>query len=160
MSAPETCIVAIDPGLSGAVAILISNRLGLISVYDMPLAGSEVDAAALARIIGQMSPTLGIVEQVAARPGQGVSSMFRFGTSYGVARGVISAMGIPCHLVTPGKWKRHFRLSADKEEARALAVRLWPQSPHFERKKDHGRAEAALLARYAAETIAAAGGPF
>ena len=73
-------------------------------------------------------------------------------------RGVVASLAIPTHMVTPGRWKKHFRLDADKEKARALAIRLWPSSEHFERKKDHGRAEAALIARFGAETIIAGGG--
>jgi len=72
--------------------------------------------------------------------------------AYGVAKGVIGAAGIRRVDVSPGKWKRHFGLSADKEAARALAISQWPKSEHFRRKKDHGRAEAALLALYGAQT--------
>jgi crossover junction endodeoxyribonuclease RuvC len=76
-----------------------------------------------------------------------------------VAIGVIGAAAIPLHLVTPAKWKGHLRLSSDKEQARALALRLFPAcSEHFKRKKDHGRAEAALIARYGAETLHLIGG--
>jgi crossover junction endodeoxyribonuclease RuvC len=74
-------------------------------------------------------------------------------------RGVVAASGVPLHLVSPSKWKRLFGLDADKERSRALALRLWPaRSDLFGPKKDHGRAEAALLARYAAATIAKGGG--
>jgi crossover junction endodeoxyribonuclease RuvC len=67
--------------------------------------------------------------------------------------GVIAASGVPLHLVSPSKWKRHFGLGSDKEKSRALALRLWPgRSDLFGKKKDHGKAEAALLARYLAET--------
>ena len=112
----------------------------------------------LMRRLKQMGPSVAIVESVSAMPGQGVSSTFKFGAAYGTVRGVIAALEIPVHLVTPGKWKKHFRLSADKEQARALALRLFPaSSQHFERKKDHGRAEAALIARYGAEAVIAGG---
>jgi hypothetical protein len=64
---------------------------------------------------------------------------------------------VPLHLVTPGKWKKHFQLTSDKEQSRELAIRLFPGSAfQFNRKKHHGRAEAALLARYGAETIGGA----
>jgi crossover junction endodeoxyribonuclease RuvC len=100
-----------------------------------------------------MSPDLAIVERVAAMPKQGVASTFKFGASYGALLGVIGALGIPSVLVTPTKWKKHFALDAEKERARALALRMWPaRSELFSRKKDHGRAEAALLARFGAET--------
>lgn len=154
MSAPAFCILAIDPGLSGAVAFYFPSRPEQVSVEDMPTAAGEVDAATLARRIAQMRPDMAIVEQVASRPGQGISSVFKFGSAYGTVRGIIAACNVPCHLVAPGRWKKHFRLDADKEKARALALRLWPvASEHFSRKKDHGRAEAALIARWAAETL-------
>ena len=92
-------------------------------------------------------------------PKQGVSSTFKFGKAYGVVIGVVAALKIPVHFVAPSVWKRHFGLSADKEEARARALQYWPERAElFARKKDHGRAEAALLARYAAERIVNGGG--
>lgn len=153
MSAPETCILGIDPGASGAIAFLFPSRPDLIGVEDVPLAAGLIDAATLARRIRQMAPTLAMIEQVGPMPKQGVSSTFKFGAAYGAVQGVVAALEIPVHFVTPGRWKKHFRLSADKEEARALAIRFWPGSQHFERKKDHGRAEAALIARFGAETL-------
>lgn len=149
----EPCILGIDPGLSGAVAFYFPSRSDLIAADDVPLAGKEIDAATLARRIAQMAPTMAVIEIVGAMPKQGVSSTFRFGQAYGTVRGVVAALGVPTHLVTPGLWKRHWRLGSDKEQARALALRLWPTSAHFSRKKDHGRAEAALIARYGAEVL-------
>ena len=120
----------------------------------MPVAGGEVDAATLTQRFAQFRPDLAVVELVASRPGQGVASVFKFGCGFGIVRGVIAASGVPLHLVSPGKWKRHFGLDADKEKGRALALRLWPsRSDLFGRRRDHGRSEAALLARYAAERI-------
>ena len=149
----EICILGIDPGLSGAVAFYFPSHPHLIAAEDMPVAGGEIDAATLARRVSLMVPTIAVIERVHAMPGQGVSSTFKFGTAYGTVLGAIIALGVTTHLVAPTKWKRYFGLSADKEEARALALRLWPTSEHFARKKDHGRAEAALIARWAAETI-------
>ena len=71
----------------------------------------------------------------------------------GIARGTIAAMQIPMVLVTPGKWKKFYSLSADKEQARARAIQYWPASDNFRLKKHHGRAEAALLAKYGAEHL-------
>lgn len=156
MSAPEPCILGIDPGLSGAIAFYFPSRPGMIGAEDMPIVAGEVNAAEMGRRIAQMRPDIAIVEKVGSMPGQGVASTFRFGTAYGVVLGVLGALAVPVHLVSPGKWKRHFGLSADKEESRARAIRQWPGSPHFARKKDHGRAEAALLAKYGAEVLAAA----
>ena len=152
------CILGVDPGVSGAIAFYFPLATNRVAAEDVPTAGSEIDPVTLMRRLKQMGPTFAMVEQVSAMPGQGVSSMFKFGAAYGTVRGVIAALEIPVHLVAPSKWKKHFRLSADKEQARALALRLFPaSSQHFERKKDHGRAEAALIARYGAEAVIAGG---
>ena len=147
------CILAVDPGLSGANAFYFPSE-GAISVEDMPVVGGDVDAATFSARIQQIRPDVAIVELVASRPGQGVASVFKFGCGFGMVRGVIAASGVPLHLVSPSKWKRHFGSGLRQGESRALALRLWPaRSDLFGRKKDHGRAEAALLARYAAEVI-------
>lgn len=157
MTAP-LCIMGVDPGATGAVGFYLPSVPDKIGAEDMPTAGRDVDAPQLARIIRKFGPAIAIVEQVNSMPGQGVASTFRFGRSYGTALGVIGALEIPCVFVPPSKWKRHFGLPADKEAARALAIQLWPSSAHFERKKDHGRAEAALIARWAAENLEALNG--
>jgi crossover junction endodeoxyribonuclease RuvC len=157
MSAPS-CILGVDPGLTGALAFYFPAQ-GVVSVEDMPVVSGDVDAATLAACIAQMRPDIAIVEHVASRPGQGVASVFKFGCGYGIVRGVIAAAGVPLHLVSPAKWKRAYGLDADKEKSRALALRLWPaRADLFGRKRDHGRAEAALLARYCAERIVNGGG--
>lgn len=154
MSAPR-CFMGVDPGISGAVAFYFPAAPLMVSADDVPIVAGEIDAATLAARIGQMKPDMAIIERVASRPGQGVSSMFKFGTAYGTVRGVVAALNIPVRFVTPATWKKHYRLGPDKEQARARALELWPgRSELFRRKKDHGRAEAALLARYGAETSA------
>jgi crossover junction endodeoxyribonuclease RuvC len=148
------CILGCDPGKTGALAFLFSDSPSMVSVKDMPIADDKVCGAQLADTIRVMNPDMAIVELVGAMPGQGVSSMFNFGVSFGVIKGVVQALGIPLHLVRPNKWKKHFTLSSDKEKSRALALRLWPSRAElFARKKDENRAEAALLARYGLETI-------
>jgi hypothetical protein len=150
-------IVAFDPGLTGAYAFYCPDAPEIITVYDMPVASKDVDPAAIARRLAQIRPNIAVVERVAARPGQGVSSMFKFGCGYGMVQGVVAALQIPVTLVTPQAWKKHHRITGagpeGKEAARALAIKLWPSSAAFERKKDAGRAEAALIARFAAETL-------
>jgi hypothetical protein len=149
--AAELCFCGIDPGLSGAVAFFFPDAPDRVAAEDMPAAGGEVDCATLAARIIQMGPALAAVERVAAMPKQGVSSTFKFGQSYGAIRGVLAALQIQTHVVSPAVWKRYFRLDSDKEKSRALALRAFPAtSQHFARKKDHGRAEAALLAHYGA----------
>ncbi|MEX6506953.1 hypothetical protein [Jiella sp. M17.18] len=139
--------------MSGAIAFYFRSRPDLISAEDVPTVDGEIDAAALKRRIEQMRPDMAVIERVGAMPKQGVSSTFKFGQAYGTVRGVVAALGIPTHLVTPSVWKKHFALNSEKEKARNMAILHWPDSPHFERKKDHGRAEAALLARYGADVI-------
>lgn len=155
MTRPGFTILSIDPGLHGAISFYAPEAPHVITVDDMPVVDKDIDPAALARRIRQIGPDVAIVERVGSMPGQGVSSTFKFGCGYGMVQGVIAALEIPIHLVTPGKWKRHFRLSADKEEARARAIQLWPSCDRFGRKKDAGRAEAALIARFWAETARA-----
>lgn len=150
----EICILGVDPGsVSGAMAFYFPSHSDLITAEDLPTMDGELNAAELSRRIQQMRPDFAMVEKVGVMPKQGISSAFNFGFGCGQLNGVLAALGVTVHYVTPGKWKKHFRLDADKEKSRAAAVRLWPTSEHFSRKKDHGRAEAALLARYGAETI-------
>lgn len=145
------CVVGIDPGLSGALAFYFPSVPDRVAAEDMPTAAKMVDLATLAARIQQMRPDLAVVEQVASRPGQGVASTFKFGAAYGAILGVLGALQIRTALVTPTTWKRHFGLDSDKEKSRALALRTFAKSPgHFARKKDDGRAEAALLALYGA----------
>jgi len=159
MSKENLCIGSCDPGGSGAIAFLFKGYPRTISAEDTPTAAGEIDAATLADRITAMRPDLFIIERVGAMPKQGVSSTFKFGKAYGVVIGVVAALKIPVHFVAPSVWKRHFGLSADKEEARARALQYWPERAElFARKKDHGRAEAALLARYASERICNGGG--
>jgi hypothetical protein len=144
-------ILGIDPGLSGAFALL--EGPSLTRVWDAPVVCRELDCDETARIVREARPDIAVIERVASRPDSGVASAFKFGSVYGGLRGVVAACGIPQYLVVPTVWKRHFRLSADKEQARALAIKLWPGLGYFSRVKDHDRAEAALLARYGAEMV-------
>lgn len=153
-----SCILAIDPGLTGAVAFYFPSEPSRVAVFDMPTVGTEVDPHALARQVQALRPSMAAIELVGPMPTDSRSSAFKFGGAYMTARTVVtSQLAIPTHLVTPQTWKRHYRLvggAEGKEAARALALRLFPASAeHFARKKDHGRAEAALLARFASETL-------
>ena len=155
--AAEPCIVAVDPGLSGAVAFYFPACPERVAVDDMPVAAGEVDVAALARRIAQMGPSMAVVERVASRPTDSRPAAFAFGGAYYAARAVLALALVPTHLVTPQTWKRHHKLSGiedPKEAARGLALRLFPASAEsFARKGDHNRAEAALIARFAAEVL-------
>lgn len=144
------CVMGIDPGASGAVAFYYTEFPSKIGVFDFPIVDNEINCSALADLIRNHNPELAVIEAVGPMPKQGVSSTFKFGVAYGMARGVISSLMIPQIYVTPTKWKKFYGLPADKEKARETAITLWPSSDGFRRKKDHGRAEAALLARYGA----------
>ena len=147
-----TTTIAIDPGAaSGAIAAFIDGEL--LDVVDMPCADGKIAAVLLAAELLEFSfagmddaPTV-IVEKVHAMPGQGVVSMFGFGRSLGVIEGVVAGLGWPLVWVTPQAWKKHHGLlRQDKDAARMLALETWPQhAATFRRKKDIGRADAALI---------------
>ena len=147
-------IMGLDPGVSGAIAFY-DIRTKTIIAHDVPVAAGEIDCDTLARMIRDAAPDFCIIEHVHAVSGNGVTSSFNFGKSYGMARGVVTACGVPVQLVAPSVWKRHIRHKADKEESRGLAILTWPGVNLFGRKKDHGRAEAALLAKYGADLTTA-----
>ncbi len=152
--------VGIDPGLTGAVGILRDGAF--LGVDDIPTVvkgvGSvkrEVDPAGLKKLLKQYwnsdEAMCVVIERVNAMPGQGVSSVFSLGDSYGSARAVVATSSLELHQVAPATWKKHFKLTADKELSRALAIRLFPAAP-LHLKKHDGRAEALLLARWLWET--------
>lgn len=150
--------MGIDPGLSGAIAFYWPDEPQMITVSDMPVVAGFVDCARLGDLVRQMAPSFAVIEHAQAmrkegKP-QGTSSGFNYGAAYGCIFGMLGALKIPHEKpILPIFWKRHFRLlKSDKEASRAVAIRLWPKSDRFSRKKDHGRAEAALIARYWAET--------
>jgi crossover junction endodeoxyribonuclease RuvC len=155
-------ILGIDPGVNGACAI-VSEAGHYISAFDMPtvLANKSsnrqmVDAYTLATTLRHVLSDCGgelvaVMENVNAMPGQGVSSMFAFGQSCGTIRGVLAALGVSLELCTPARWKKHYGLERDKEQARELAIRMFPLAS-LPRKKDHNKAEALLLARWYRDT--------
>ncbi len=147
------CIASFDPGsTTGAVSFYFPAYPSRITAEDLPVVDRQVDAATLTARLEQMRPSVAVIERVGPMPKQGLSSTFRFATSFGILIGVVAALKCPVHFITPSKWKRDLGLGADKEEARARALQLWPdRSDLFGRKRDHGRAESALLARYFAE---------
>jgi len=143
-------IMGVDPGMYGGVAFAYDHD---VIALDIPLAGPDVDVDELVRVIRMYHPRYAVVERSGSMPKQGIASTFRYGVAVGCIRGAIIACGVPLELVAPVTWKKHFRIARDKELARGLAIRLWPGTGFFARKKDHGRAEAALIARYAQETM-------
>lgn len=154
-----TSTLAIDPGIIGGWAIIGVDG-SLIAAGDLPVAGAGsqrmVSGPLFRAIVAQYQPDRVIIENVNAMPGQGVSSSFKFGRAVGVVEGVIDGIGVPISWVTAAKWKKAFSLTADKEQSRQRAIRQWPgMSGLFARKKDHGRAEAALIGLYSVNQKAA-----
>lgn len=145
------CVLGIDPGVTGGIAFLWPD--GKLVADDIPVVDGEVNIDRLVTEIKLCNPHVAIVERASSRPGQGVSSTFKYGAAYGALRAACVVLGIPHHLVSPAKWKKHFLLDKDKEKSRGLAIRLWPGAKCFDRKKDHGRAEAALIAKYGADVV-------
>lgn len=155
-----TITIGIDPGLTGAVGVLKDGKYETLIDIPTTLKGSgsvklEVDAGNLYKFIrAAIDPKESVeiaLERVSAMPGQGSSSVFSFGDTYGCCRSVSTLLGYPLYLVPPATWKKHFKLGRDKEESRALAVRLFPDAP-LGLKKYADRAEALLMARWLWET--------
>ena len=121
-------VLGIDPGLSGACAA-VDHDQRLVAVFDMPQMGKDVDAAQLHRQLLELKPTHAHVKSVFSRPKQGVSSVFTFGKAVGSVHATLACLNIPMTLVTPAQWKKFYRLDSDKEKARMLAIRTWPDSP-------------------------------
>lgn len=155
-------VYGIDPGFTGAVAELYPEE-GKLYVHDMPtLPGQkgkvELDCHSLLDLLSVGDPiwpgrSSVWLEKVGARPGQGVSSMFRFGQQLGALEMAAAANKHRLRWVTPTAWKKHFGLSADKGAARKVAMERFPaNAASFARVKDDGRAEAALIALYGWET--------
>jgi crossover junction endodeoxyribonuclease RuvC len=149
---PARGILGIDPGLTGALALC---RDGGWTLLDMPIAGDakhrDINGPELCRWLREHAPDHAFIEFAAARPGQGVSSMFRFGCCYGALKMALSACGVPYTVITPAKWKPAVGIhtGADKEASRLRALQLFPdQAANLARKKNHARSDAMLLAFY------------
>lgn len=150
-----TTYIGIDPGAAGAVAVLVQpipeeEKPGPpLWVIDMPPNPRDLVDAIRDAPVGGIAGALVVLERQGARPGQGVSSVFKIGQRYGEIVGVLAALGLSYVEVMPGVWKRYMGLTGkDKEASRAMARQLWPDAP-LARKKDEGRAEALLIAEYA-----------
>lgn len=115
---PPMNIIALDPGLSGAIAILTHNT---ITAQPFPIAGKALDLGALTTIIRDAAPSLAVIEKVHSMPGQGVSSTFKFGQGYGSLMGITAALNIPVELVTPQRWKGAILTGTAKDKDAAIA---------------------------------------
>jgi crossover junction endodeoxyribonuclease RuvC len=137
-------LLGVDPGLSGALALVDGDEL--VDVYDIESADSRLMVAPLLNVLAHWEPELAVIERVGPMPRQGLSTTWKFARAYGCVEGVIEATRIPCHEITPAVWKRRVGVSADKRSSRAEACRRWPmRADWFARSKDAGRAEAALM---------------
>ena len=155
-------IFGIDPGVSGAISVLKNKKV--IEVFDMPtmIDGKknkrQVNGSQVANIIREkVNPDqeiVVVVEHVNAMPGQGVTSMFNFGQSFGVIKGVCSALNLPIYFVRPTKWKKHFNLiKTNKDASRTKVIEVYPEiSSKLSKKKDSNKADAILIARYFNDT--------
>ena len=155
-------IVGIDPGLSGAIAIL--EDIKVLNIFDMPVMAEgkknkrQLNSAQLVNIIRENTNSseeiIVVVEQVNAMPGQGVTSMFNFGQTFGAIKGVCAALQLPIFFVRPSKWKKHFELiNASKDSSRTKTIELYPHlSNQLSKKKDVNKSDAILIARYYSET--------
>ncbi len=155
-------IFGIDPGVSGAISILENNKV--INIFDMPTMidgkknKKQVNGSQVTNIFKETlnlnKETIAVVEHVNAMPGQGVTSMFNFGQSFGVIKGVCSALSLPIYFVRPTKWKKHFNLiKTNKDASRTRVIEIYPGiSSKLARKKDSNKADAILIARYFNDT--------
>ena len=155
-------IFGIDPGVSGAISILQNKKV--IEVYDMPTMidgkknKKQVNGSQLTNIFKEKidlnKEMAVVVEHVNAMPGQGVTSMFNFGQSFGVIKGVCSALSLPIYFIRPTKWKKHFNLiNTNKDASRTKVIEIYPEiSSKLSRKKDSNKADAILIARYFNDT--------
>lgn len=145
-------IIGIDPGVSGAVALVVNGRE--VACHDMPtveIRGKRhVEPNGLRDILAQIHDIDAVVlEHVQGVQGTGATSAFSFGRSFGVVEGVVAGMSLPLTLVRPQAWTKALGVSRDKGAHRAAAARLWPAYAHlFARVKDDGRADAALLCQW------------
>ena len=153
-------VIGIDPGISGAICFFENGEIK--DVIDMPVMADgkknkrQINGAQIYNEIFVRTKNLSkknifvIVEQVSAMPGQGVTSMFNFGQSFGVIKGICSAMQLSTQFVRPVKWKKYFNLlKTEKEASRSKAIEIFPYiSSKLSRKKDSNRADAILIASY------------
>ena len=155
-------IIGIDPGLSGGIAVLKNNFIK--KLYDMPVMPEgkknkrQLNSAQLAKLIKENidknEEVVIVVEQVNAMPGQGVTSMFNFGQTFGAIKGISAALELPIFFVRPAKWKKHFELlNSSKDASRTKAIEMYPSvSGELSKKKDVNKSDAILIARYYSET--------
>ena len=157
-------IIGIDPGISGSICFFEDGKI--LDVIEMPtmtegkknkrqVNGSQIYNEILKKTVGFNKENIRVViEQVSAMPGQGVTSMFNFGQSFGMLKGICSAMQLPMYFVRPAKWKKHYNLiNSQKDASRTRAIEIFPYfSSQLSKKKDSNKADAILIASFYYET--------
>ena len=157
-------IIGIDPGISGSICFF--NEGKIIDVVEMPtmIEGKknkkQVNGSQIFNEISERIKKIDkrdikvVIEQVSAMPGQGVTSMFNFGQTYGILKGICAAMQLPMYFVRPAKWKKYFNLiNSEKDASRTRAIEIFPYfSGQLSRKKDSNKADAILIASFYYET--------
>ncbi len=155
-------IIGIDPGLNGAIAVMENNKVK--EIFDVPVMPEgkknkrQLNNAQLVKllkdIISKDEEITVVVENVSAMPGQGVTSMFNFGQTFGAIKGICAALGLPIFFVRPAKWKKHFDLiNSSKDASRTKAIEMYPSlSDRLSKKKDVNKSDAILIARFYSET--------
>ena len=157
-------IIGIDPGISGSICFLDNGKI--LDVIEMPIMtdgkknkkqvnGSQVYNEVTKRIKQFVKNQIRVViEHVSAMPGQGVTSMFNFGQSFGILKGICTAMQLPMYFVRPAKWKKYFNLlNSEKDASRTRAIEIFPYfSSQLSKKKDSNKADAILIASFYHET--------
>ena len=161
-------IIGIDPGISGSICFFENGKV--IDIVEMPNMAhgkknkKQVNGSELTNIIAntldlkntefKKDEVVVVVEHVNAMPGQGVTSMFNFGQSFGVIKGICAALRLPIYFIRPTKWKKHFNLiNTNKDASRTKVIEVYPKiSGKLSRKKDSNKADAILIARYFNDT--------
>tara|TARA_B100002019_G_C20894308_1_gene414964 strand:- start:17 stop:511 length:495 start_codon:yes stop_codon:yes gene_type:complete len=157
-------IIGIDPGISGSICFFEDGKI--LDVINMPtmtdgkknkrqVNGAQIYNEISKRVKKYEKENIRvIIEQVSAMPGQGVTSMFNFGQSFGILKGTCSAMQLPMYFVRPAKWKKYFNLlNSEKDASRTRAIEIFPYfSSQLSKKKDSNKADAILIASFYHET--------
>ena len=157
-------IIGIAPGISGSICFFEDGKI--LDVLEMPtmtdgkknkkqVNGAQIYNEISTKIRGIEKQNLRvIIEQVSAMPGQGVTSMFNFGQSFGILKGICSAMRLSMYFVRPAKWKKYFGLiKSEKDASRTKAIEMFPYfSSQLSKKKDSNKADAILIASFYYET--------
>ena len=157
-------IIGVDPGISGSICFFQDGVIkDVIEIPTMTEGKKNKKQVNGSQIFNEISDRIKniektnikvVIEQVSAMPGQGVTSMFNFGQSFGILKGICSAMQLPVYYIRPAKWKKYFNLiNSEKDASRTRAIEIFPYfSAQLSRKKDSNKADAILIASFFFET--------